>query len=784
MKKILFLCLLACNTVAYAQTDVQLDEVVVTGTEVKQAIPLNEQPVSYSKIGETEMENNAVTSVKTAAMYIPNLFVPDYGSKLTSAMFVRGVGSRINTPAVGLYVDDMAVKEKSAFDVNFDDVTSVTVLRGSQSTIYGRNAMGGMLILNTFNPLSARKYGAETKISLGGTTEDAGRSIFFRHSNTLGKDAALSLSAFYNGNDGYNRNVTLNRRSNGGDAGGAKLRLVYNPLKNPGLTLDFQSSLELSEENGYDYYKVADLSDGSYAPGNFGLICEDRMGSYRRTLVNNSLKAQYKFDKMTLSSVTSYQFLNDRMFMDQDFSPLNIFTLEQKQNSHYLAEELALRSNGKTRIDWVAGAFVSNQWLKTNAPVVFGREGIERMIQSGMDKGFEAANAAMGAYGMNIAANIDNQELMVDGMFRTPSLNAAVFGELTYKNLLPKMNLTVGMRVDYEHNKVEYNSGAMTDFTFLMTRGPIVTIQQPFEAESRYVGKIKNDYTHYLPKVGLTYTPTANTKIYASVSKGFRSGGYNIQMFSDLIQTSLKNSMLAAMQDDPRIGPAMERSGVVAGENPSADDAVTFKPEVSWNYELGSTLKFPDAHTEINVSLFYNRVEDQQIARFSPSGLGRQMVNAGKSENFGGEFSASSWMRLFGNILTLKAAYGYTHAKFIDYDEGDAVYDDNYVPFVPQHTASVAFDYAIALKKATINFGADLTGQGRIYWTEDNSAYQNFYLLLGAHVGFNYKKMSLNFFARNLTDKVYNPFYFVTMNQAFAQTSRPRQFGVKLTLTL
>ena len=142
MKKILFLCLLACNTVAYAQTDVQLDEVVVTGTEVKQAIPLNEQPVSYSKIGETEMENNAVTSVKTAAMYIPNLFVPDYGSKLTSAMFVRGVGSRINTPAVGLYVDDMAVKEKSAFDVNFDDVTSVTVLRGSQSTIYGRNAMG------------------------------------------------------------------------------------------------------------------------------------------------------------------------------------------------------------------------------------------------------------------------------------------------------------------------------------------------------------------------------------------------------------------------------------------------------------------------------------------------------------------------------------------------------------------------------------------------------------------------------------------------------------------
>ena len=78
-------------------------------------------------------------------------------------------------------------------------------------------------------------------------------------------------------------------------------------------------------------------------------------------------------------------------------------------------------------------------------------------------------------------------------------------------------------------------------------------------------------------------------------------------------------------------------------------------------------------------------------------------------------------------------------------------------------------------------FGANLTGQGRTYWTEDNTASEPFYMLLGAHAGVQLGDMTINIWGKNLTDKSYVPFYFVSMSNGFAQTCRPRQFGIDLT---
>ena len=68
--------------------------------------------------------------------------MPDYGSKITSAVYIRGIGSRINTPAVGLYVDNIPYIDKSAFDFNFYDIERIDILRGPQGTLYGRNHDG------------------------------------------------------------------------------------------------------------------------------------------------------------------------------------------------------------------------------------------------------------------------------------------------------------------------------------------------------------------------------------------------------------------------------------------------------------------------------------------------------------------------------------------------------------------------------------------------------------------------------------------------------------------
>lgn len=754
----------------------ELEEVVVTA-DPKQVGKLSEQPVSYNTIGGNDLNRlGGMNRLKDASAFVPNLFMPDYGSTLTSSMYIRGIGSRINTPAVGMYVDDVAYVDKSAFDFSLADVQRIEVLRGPQSTMYGRNAMGGLLKVYTHNPLDTRVRGRQYQLRLGGATEEALRYVNFYTAHPFGNDGAVSLSGFYKGSDGYNRNTFLNRRSNGAESGGGRFRVVYNPERHRNFTLDFQTGLEYVEEDGYDYYNIAD-----------GNILENELGGYRRALFNTSLRLETVQKPFVLTSITAYQYLTDRMFMDQDFTSANVFTLNQRQKMGNLSEELTLRSHADSRLQWVAGGRISQQWLRTNAPVRFDDEGIQTLIQSGIDKGFEAANAAMNPMGMNIAMNITDDAMIVDGLFKTPVTNAAAFAQLTYKDLLLKgLDLTAGFRYDYERMKMHYNSGAVSNFDFVMTRGGRPMINQSFTSESRYHGDMKNEYEQFLPKTVLSYRFGKNDNmVYASAAKGFRSGGYNIQMFSDLIQESLKNEMMRTLAADPTLGAAMARNMTI-GDDPSADNTTVFKPETSWNYEVGTHLSLLDQHLTAQASLFYIRTKDQQIARFAESGLGRQMVNAGESESYGGEITLNGWFNICRNVMSLSASYGFTHATFIDYDAGTSKdvtynYDGNYVPFAPQHNFAVTADYVMPMKclaSAYLTIGADFTGCGKTYWTEDNNISEPLYLLLGAHIGLSWNKIAVNFWGKNLTGKEYVPFAFVSMGQTWVQTSRPRQFGV------
>lgn len=772
---------------AIAQTDVRedgieggdIDEVVVTA-DPKQIGSLTEQPVSYTVVNGSELNKlGGMNRLRDAAQFIPNLFMPDYGSSLTSAIYIRGIGSRINTPSVGLYVDDVAYVNQSAFNFELSDLQRIEVLRGPQSTMYGRNAMGGLLKVYTHNPLDTRNTGRQYRLRLGGGTEEAMRYANFYTAHPFGNDGAVSFSAFYKGSDGYNRNTFLNRRSNGGESGGGRFRVVYNPENHRNFTLDFQTGVEYVEEDGYDYYNLTT-----------GQIRANEQGGYRRALFNNSLRLELVQKPFVITSITGYQYLTDKMFMDQDFTEANLFTLTQRQKMSNLSEELTLRSHAGSRLQWVFGGRVSQQWLRTNAPVNFGSEGIETLIQSGIDKGFEAANAAMSPMGMSLAMDITDDEMLVDGTFKTPLLNAAAFGQLTYKDLFVKgLDLTVGFRYDYERMKLKYNTGAASNFDFRMQRGAMTMLNNSFTSETVYKGQLKNDYEQFLPKAALSFRFNKDNMVYASVAKGFRSGGYNIQMFSDLIQVSLKNEMMRTLAADPMLGARMS-AYMTIGEDPSADGTITFKPETSWNYEVGAHLSFFDNHLKAQVSAFYIRTKDQQISRFAESGLGRQMVNAGESESYGAEVNLRGWFALFNNVMNVNASYGYTHAQFTDYDEGinkgvEMKYDGNYIPFAPIHTFALAADYVIPVRRMEstyITVGLNLTGAGKTYWTEDNTLSEPLYALLGAHVGFSWKNIGLNLWGKNLTDKQYVPFAFVNMGQNWAQTSRPRQFGFDLSL--
>ena len=220
-------------------------------------------------------------------------------------------------------------------------------------------------------------------------------------------------------------------------------------------------------------------------------------------------------------------------------------------------------------------------------------------------------------------------------------------------------------------------------------------------------------------------------------------------------------------------------------EKPSLE-TLAYKPEESWNYELGGHLTFFNKALDVDYTFFYMQTENQQLARFAESGMGRVMVNAGKSRSCGAELSLRS--RLLDRRLLLSASYGYTYAELKEHNLGKIDYSGNRVPFAPEHTLGAYAQFRQPLNNRifkAVYAGANVQGAGRIYWDESNAYSQPFYATLDANVGVELVgNLKLEFWGQNLTGTKYDTFSFESMGNRFGQWGVPRHFGLNLNLHL
>lgn len=734
---------------------IDIEEVVVIASP-KETGKLREMPTAVSMISQKEMQANQITSLKNVSALVPNFFMPDYGSRITSAIYIRGIGSRINTPAVGLYVDNIPYIDKSAFDFNFYDIERIDILRGPQGTLYGRNTMGGLIKVHTRSPFSYQ--GTDVKLSYASKSNH--RSASLTHYHRWSDHFAFSAGGYYEGSDGFFRNSFNGKKIDKMEAGGGRMRAIWLPSEN--LKLDFTVGYDYSDEGGYPYFYTGAIKGHEEEYKDYiGKISYNRDCGYRRGLLNTGLNIEYQGSRFIMNAITGYQNLNDRMYLDQDFLPVDIYNIEQKQRINTLNEEITFKSKNNRRWVWVAGVSGFYQWLHTDAPVTFQPEGIEWLEQT--------INQGIASSGMPLKMKLLNETMPVPGTFDTPVLGAAIFHQSTFNNLIVEnLSATIGLRLDYEKNKIDYNSSAALKIQMLMAGKPM---GNPIDQAAEFIGKLDEDHVQLLPKFALKYDFKNQNNLYATVSRGFRSGGYNIQMFSELLQSALK-----------------QRPG--SGSAATADDIkemVTYKPEYSWNYELGSHLTLFNGKLKADLAAFYMDTRDQQIAKFVDSGLGRMMVNAGSSESYGAE---AAFVASINRNLSMNASYGYTHSTFKKYDGGttssDEVidYSGNYVPFVPRHTMNVGANYSFFFGRSSwaqsLTFGLNYTGAGKIYWTEKNDVSQSFYSTLNGHISLQAQALQIVFWGRNLTNKDYTTFYFESMNRGFEQKSKPIQFGVDI----
>lgn len=760
---------------------VDIEAITVIATP-KESRKLREQPCASTQLSQQDLQNKQINSVKNLTAIVPNFYIPDYGSKLSSALYIRGIGSRTNTPSIGLYVDNMPYIDKSAFDFNYFDVERIDVLRGPQCTLYGRNAMGGIIKIHTKSPFAYQG----TDLRLGAGTHNSYKGSV-THYEQVSKRFAYSLGGFYNYEGGFYRNAARNNeRMDSEQSTGGRFRAIYLPSDN--WKIDLNISYEYTDQGAFPY-GLYDKTTGKMAQPAY-----NDKSSYLRNLLNSGVTAEYQGKHFLFSSITSYQFLHDRMHIDQDFTPNDIFTLEQKQHINTLSQEFVMRSKNNQRWQWTNGIFGFYQWLKTDAPVTFKKEGVKQMIEDNVNDVFDGLASNPRAPRMHMTVN--SNQLYSGENVKTPTLSGAIYHQSTLNDLLVKgLSATLGLRLDYEKIKMNYRSPSSTlNFDFLLSMSSQFSIaKNGLEANSNLQGKESTDYVQLLPKFALQYEWQKGNNVYATVSRGYRSGGYNIQSFSDLATVSLKNSMIdalaAAFAADPSFSSMTGQISKMKSEIPNINQATRYKPEYTWNYELGSHLTLWEGRVTADLSAFLMETRNQQLTRFAESGLGRETVNAGRSRSIGAEASLAAAIT---TNFQLNANYGYTHATFRDYVTNVKVdgkiqevsYNGNYVPFAPKQTLALGGQYTFHLNRGYwldhIVLNANYTGVGRIYWTEQNNMSQAFYGTLNGLLSLQKGNGEINFWVRNALNKDYATFYFESMGNGFMQKSHPIQAGIEV----
>ena len=778
---------------------VDLDEVVVV-TQAKESFSLRQQPLSSTVLTSQEMTRLNVRDLSQLSQYVPSFTMPSYGSRLTSSMYVRGIGSRVNNPAVGIYYDNIPLMSKSAFNHHFYMLDRVDVLRGPQGTLYGQNTEGGIVRLYTKNPMQYQ--GTDIHLGLGtGLYSNVEVAHHHRPSDKL----AFTVSGFYTGLKGFINNTEFDQKNDLTNEAGGKVRLIFAPTWR--LQFDWTADYQNVNQNGFGYGEFHPLpSSVDHATPTAWTSDADNtvhdpsttlMNGYKRNMLNTGLTVSYEMPRLLFTSTTSYQYLRDMMVMDQDYMAPDYMQICQRQKQNAVTQELVLRSREGSTWQHASGLFASYQWLRTDAPVAFGEAitapignaianamknamlpaMIARMkaqfIAQGMPEAraeamaAQAAQAAVDQMGIHMSA-----EMGVPECFHTPQAALGIFHE-TNLQLSERWKLTLGLRLNYDKAMISYNTLAYMNMT-----GGTASATATYRLTSAVSqDNLSKDELQLLPKVGITYSLGQAGNLYALLSKGYRNGGYNFQMFSDILQTDLNNNQQNAMRGDYDVPHTDDDYRAI-------EETISYKPEQSWNYEAGAHLNLFDGKLHADIAAFFMQLHNQQLSVMSPDyNYGRIMVNAGKSHSCGIEASLRG--TAFDGALQWAANYGFTNAKFDEYSETERSaertkidYKDKFVPFVPQHTFSAMADYTAG----RFTIGLNMAGQGKTWWDEANTFSQKAFATLGAHADYDFGPVIVSLWGRNLTDTGYKTFAVKSSaaggTRYFAQKATPLQVGI------
>ena len=431
---------------------------------------------SVSIVDSGFVNRHELQSITELTAVVPNFYMPEYGSKQNTPVYIRGVGAKTKGSAVGFYVDGIPHFENSSFDVDMSNIASVTVFRGPQGTLYGRNAIGGIINVSTVSPLAYQ--GTQFKLGYGSHND----ALFqFSHYNKLGSKMGYSVAGGYHYNDGFYRNMFTNKYADQLKDAYGRVALVW--LLDNKWFLRVNSMLDYSNQGGYPYGKYNRLT-GETEPVNY-----NRYSSYRRLLSTSGLNISYAGENISFSSQTAFQYIRDRQGIDQDFTANDTYFVKNRLKQTMLSQEFMLKSNNSSRYQWLWGAFAMTQHINNT---------------------------------------VETQYITKDNAFpthyRIPVNALAIYHQSTIK-LFSGFSFIAGLRWDYENSTLKY----LRETYQLSTDGA--------RTEVKNVNSSLH-FNQITPKFALQYQDERNNNsYYFSVTRGYKAGGFN-QTFQKDEETS------------------------------------------------------------------------------------------------------------------------------------------------------------------------------------------------------------------------------------------------------
>lgn len=370
---------------ALCTSSAMADEIIVTATKRPQT--LQEVPVAVSVVGEDTIQKANIKDLIDLQTTVPSLRITQLQNSSQTNFTIRGFGNGANNPgiepSVGVFIDGVYRSRSAAAILDLPTLERVEVLRGPQSTLFGKNVSAGAISITTKQP--EFEWGGSVEASYGNFDQ-----VLFKGSLTgpISETLAFRISGSTNNRDGYYTNIVDGTDQNERDRWAVRGQLLWEPSD----TLSFRAIGDYNriEENCCGAIQVlngpATLLIGAPAPFGLGEIISPDSDPFARQVAldtetlnklkgyGGSLQADWDLGFAQVTSITAYREQTDDTNTDVDFSGADLAQNPQNRKYETFTQELRIASTGDGPFSWLVGGFFFDETVKFQRDVVFGMD--------------------------------------------------------------------------------------------------------------------------------------------------------------------------------------------------------------------------------------------------------------------------------------------------------------------------------------------------------------------------------------------------------------------------